>query len=88
MSRSAVEGFEIAFHASLCEPITIAGAPRTFAILNGTFTAVVTLGLQVPWLGLPLGCAAHLLAYALVKRDVYIFDALGRHIKHKTYLDA
>ena len=46
MAQSEVEGFEIAFHSSLSEPVTIAGVPRMIAVLNGTLTAVLALGLQ------------------------------------------
>ena len=34
MARSEVEGFEIAFHSSLSEPVTIAGVPRMIAVLG------------------------------------------------------
>ena len=60
MARSDVEGFEIAFHSSLSEPVTIAGVPRMIAVLNGTLAAVLALGLQVPLIGIPLGLAAAL----------------------------
>lgn len=82
------EGFRIAFHNSLSEPITIAGVPRTIAILNGTVAAIITLGLQVPWLGLPLGIGVHSLCYWLTKRDPYVFDTLKRHLRQRPYLDA
>ncbi len=88
MARSDVEGFEIAFHSSLSEPVTIAGVPRLIAVLNGTLTAVLALGLQVPLIGIPLGLAIHGACYWLNKRDPYFFDALGRHIRQKPYLDA
>ena len=88
MARSDVEGFEIAFHSSLSEPVTIAGVPRMIAVLNGTLTAVLALGLQVPLIGIPLGLAIHGACYWLNKRDPYFFDALGRHIRQKPYLDA
>ncbi|MCR5881198.1 hypothetical protein [Phenylobacterium sp. J367] len=55
MARSDVEGFEIAFHSSLSEPDTIAGVPRMIAVLNGTLTAVLALGLQVPLIGILVG---------------------------------
>lgn len=83
-----VEGLQIAFHNALSEPVTVAGAPRMVAVLNGTLAAVITLGLQVPWLGIPLGLAIHALAYGLTKRDPYFFDALGRHLRQPPYLDA
>ncbi|MEW5688165.1 MAG: VirB3 family type IV secretion system protein [Pseudomonadota bacterium] len=88
MARSGVEGFEIAFHSSLSEPVTIAGVPRTIAILNGTLTAVLALGLQVPLLGLPLGLGVHAVCFWLNKRDPYFFDVLRRHVRQKPYLDA
>jgi len=88
VTASAVDGFEIAFHSSLAEPVTIAGVPRMIAVLNGTLTAVLALGLQVPALGLPLGLTVHACCYWLNKRDPYFFDALKRHIRQKPYWDA
>jgi len=88
MAQSDVEGFEIGFHSSLSEPVTIAGVPRMMAVLNGTMTAVLALGLQVPWIGIPLGLAVHAAAFWLNKRDPYFFDALKRHIRQRPYWDA
>ena len=88
MAGGEVDGFEIGFHSSLAEPVTIAGVPRMMAVLNGTLTAVLALGLQVPLIGIPLGLAIHAAAYWLNKRDPYFFDALKRHIRQKPYLDA
>ena len=42
----AIEGFEVPLHRSLTEPILLAGAPRSIAIVNGTVAAA--LGLGVP----------------------------------------
>ncbi len=83
-----VEGFEIGLHSSLTEPVTIAGVPRMIAILNGTLTAVLALGLQAPLLGVPLGLALHAGCYALNKRDPYFFDCLKRHLRQRPYWDA
>jgi len=88
MGVSSVDGFEIAFHGSLSEPVTIAGVPRMIAVLNGTLTAVLALGLQVPAIGLPLGMGVHAACYWLNKRDPYFFGALKRHIRQKPYWDA
>ena len=85
---SLVDGFEIGFHSSLAEPVTIAGVPRMIAVLNGTLTAVLALGLQVPLIGVPLGLTIHAVCYWLNKRDPYFFDALGRPIRQRPYLDA
>ena len=46
---SSVPGFEVVLHRSLTEPILLAGAPRSFAILNGTLAAAIGLGLRL-WL--------------------------------------
>ncbi len=44
-----IEGFEVPLHRALTEPILLGGAPRPFAILNGTLSATFGLGLQM-WL--------------------------------------
>jgi type IV secretion system protein VirB3 len=88
MAGSRIEGFEIGFHSSLSEPVAIGGVPRMIAVLNGTVTATLALGLQVPMIGIPLGLAVHVCAYWLTKRDPYFFDVLGRHIRQKPYWDA
>lgn len=82
------EGFEIAFHGALSEPITIAGAPRMAAILIGTLTAILCLGLQTPWIGLPLGLTLHGTAVWMSRRDPYVFDLLRRHLRRPAFLDA
>jgi len=88
VAASQLDGFEIGFHSSLSEPITIAGVPRMIAVLNGTLTAVLALGLQVPAIGLPLGLAVHAACFWLNKRDPYFFESLARHIRQKPYWDA
>jgi type IV secretory pathway TrbD component len=88
MAGAGVPGFEIAFHSSLSEPVTIAGVPRTIAVLNGTLTATLAIGLQVPAIGIPIGLAIHTACYWLNKRDPYFFDALKRHMRQRPYWDA
>lgn len=88
MPGSRIEGFEIGLHSSLSEPVTIGGVPRMIAVLNGTVTATLALGLQVPMIGIPLGLAVHVCAFWLTKRDPYFFDVLARHIRQKPYWDA
>jgi type IV secretory pathway TrbD component len=88
MGPSSIDGFEIGFHSSLSEPVTIAGVPRMIAVLNGTLTAVLSLGLQVPVIGIPLGLGIHAACYWLNKRDPYFFEALKRHIRQRPYWDA
>jgi type IV secretory pathway TrbD component len=84
---AAPDGFEIDFHGALSDPITIAGAPRMTAILIATLTAVLTLGLQTPWIGLPLGLFLYGAALWMAKRDPHVFDILRRHLRQRAYLD-
>jgi len=82
-----IEGFEIDFHGALSEPVTLAGVPRMVAVLIGTLTAVLALGLQAPWIGLPLGAGLYGAALWMAKRDPYVFDVLRRHLRQPPHLD-
>ncbi len=84
---AAPEGFEIEFHGSLSEPVTLAGVPRMAAVLIGVLTAVLALGLQTPWIGLPLGAVLYGAALWMAKRDPHVFDILRRHLRQPAYLD-
>jgi type IV secretion system protein VirB3 len=88
MRPTTADGFAIAFHSSLSEPVTLAGVPRMIAVLNGALTAVLALGLQAPLIGVPLGMAIHAACFWLTKRDPYFFDALKRHLRQRPYWDA
>uniref|UniRef100_B0T9G7 Conjugal transfer protein n=1 Tax=Caulobacter sp. (strain K31) TaxID=366602 RepID=B0T9G7_CAUSK len=81
------DGFEIDLHGALSDPITIAGVPRMTAILIATLTAVLALGLQSPWIGLPLGFGLYVTAFWMAKRDPYVFDILRRHLRQPVYLE-
>lgn len=83
-----IDGFEVPFHNSLAEPITLMGVPRMYAILNFVFTAELCVGLGVWWLGIPSGLVIHTIGYALTKRDPYFFATLNRHLRQKPYWDA
>ncbi|WP_454718957.1 VirB3 family type IV secretion system protein [Caulobacter segnis] len=84
----SLAGFEIDLPGALAEPITIAGVPRVTAILIGTLTAVLALGLQAPWIGLPLGAALYGAALWATRRDPYVFDIVRRHLRQPAHLDA
>ena len=80
------EGFELVLHRSLTEPILIGGAPRAAAILIGTLSAVLALGLRL-WLpGLLLWIVGHSLAVWFAKRDPAFVEVTVRHTKHKDWL--
>ncbi len=82
-----IDGFQVALHRSLTEPILLGGAPRTVAITNGTLAAAVGLGLQM-WLpGLALWLAGHALAVWGARADPQFVAVLARHLKHRVLLD-
>jgi type IV secretion system protein VirB3 len=82
------DGFEVALHRSLTEPIFMAGAPRSVAIVNGTLATALGIGLQLWFLGLLAGVVGHTLAVWGAKSDPQFMDVFARHLKHKAFLDA
>jgi len=81
------DGFEVPLHRSLTEPILLGGAPRSVAIVNGTFAAAIGIGLQVWIVGVAMGLAGHLLAVWGAKLDPQFMDVFARHVKYRAYLD-
>jgi type IV secretion system protein VirB3 len=80
---SSVPGFEVVLHRSLTEPILLAGAPRSFAILNGTLAASIGLGLRLWIPGLIVWLAGHTLAVWVTRKDPAFLIVLSRHARHK-----
>jgi len=80
-----IEGYEVPLHIALTQPILMGGAPRTFAILNGTLALVIGMGLHLWWLGFPAGMALHTVAVLMSKRDPHWFDIFRRHLRQQTY---
>ena len=76
-----IPGFVIPVHRALTEPILLAGAPRSIAILNGTLAAAIGLGLQLWLIGLLIWIAGHLAAVWAAKRDPLFVDVVRRHIR-------
>ncbi len=83
-----IEGFELPLHVALTQPVLMGGAPRTFAILNGTFALAVGMGLHLWWLGFPAGAALHTAAVLMSKRDGFWFDVFRLHLRQPTHLDS
>jgi type IV secretion system protein VirB3 len=80
---SSIPGFEVVLHRSLTEPILLAGAPRSFAILNGTLAAAIGLGLRLWIAGLIVWLAGHTLAVWVTRKDPAFLTVLSRHARHK-----
>jgi type IV secretion system protein VirB3 len=83
MRSNVIPGYEVLMHRSLTEPVLIAGAPRSFAILNGTLSAAVGLGLRLWIAGLVLWLTGHAVAVWVTRKDPAFLTVLSRHARHK-----
>lgn len=81
-----IEGFEAPIHASLGQPILLAGAPRGLAIVNGTIAAAIGLGLQQWPAGIAIWAIGHSLAVFAARRDPDLAPVLLRHLRQKGHL--
>lgn len=76
-----VPGFTVPVHRALTEPILLAGAPRAFAILNGTLAGAIGLGLQLWAAGITIGVLGHALAVWAARRDPLFVEVGRRHLR-------
>jgi type IV secretion system protein VirB3 len=83
MRFDPIPGYEVPMHRSLTEPVLIAGAPRSFTILNGTLSAAVGLGLRLWIAGLVLWLVGHTIAVWVTRKDPAFLTVLSRHARHK-----
>ena len=81
--QAHIDGFEAPIHRSLAEPILLGGAPRAFAIVNGTVAAALGLGLQQWIAGLILWAVGHTLGVVAAKRDPDFAPVLARHLRQR-----
>lgn len=79
-------GFEAPVHRALTEPILIAGAPRTIAILNGTLAAAIGLGLRLWIVGFVLWAIAHAIAVWAARHDPAFVDVMRQHLRYPSHL--
>ncbi len=86
MSGQHLPGFEVPLHRSLTEPILLAGAPRSIAILNGTVAAALGLGLQMWLAGILVWSVGHSLSVFAARRDPAFAPVLIRHLRQKAWL--
>ena len=83
-----IPGFEVPVHRALTEPILLAGAPRAVAILNGTLSAAIGLGLRLWIAGLLLWLIGHMAAAWAAKRDPFFVEVVRRHVRYPAHLGA
>jgi type IV secretion system protein VirB3 len=82
-----IPGYAVPLYRSLTAPLLLAGAPRAMAILNGTLTAALGLGLHCLY-ALPLGVVVHLVAVLAAKHDPQYFEVLRAHLHRHPYYAA
>jgi type IV secretion system protein VirB3 len=81
-SEEPIAVFEAPVHRSLTEPILLAGAPRAVAIINGTVSAALGLGLRLWIAGLVLWAIGHTAAVWAAKRDPEFVEVVRRHVRY------
>ena len=86
IGHDMIPGFEAPVHRALTEPILLAGAPRTVAIVNGTLSAAIGLGLRLWIAGLMLWIVGHLAAVWAAKRDPLFVEVVRRHVRYPSHL--
>ncbi len=82
-----IPGFIAPVHRALTEPILLGGAPRSIAILNGTLSAALGLGLRLWLVGLVFFALGHLAAAWAARRDPLFADAMRRHLLIPAHMD-
>ena len=85
VSQEPVAGFEAPVHRALTESILLAGAPRAVAILNGTVSAAIGLGLRLWIAGLVLWALGHMAAVWAAKRDPLFVEVVRRHVRYPAH---
>lgn len=85
LSAEVVDGLVLPLRTSLTRPILMGGAPRAFAILNATLGAAIGLGLQQPFIGLPLWAACQGAAVWAAARDPWFIETWPRHLAKPVY---
>jgi len=88
VAHEPTPGFEAPVHRALTEPILLAGAPRAIAILNGTLSAAIGLGLRLWIAGLVLWIIGHTAAVWAAKRDPDFVEVVRRHVRIPVHLGA
>ena len=86
LTQEPITGFEAPVHRALTEPILLAGAPRAVAILNGTLSAAIGLGLRLWIAGLVLWAFGHMAAVWATKRDPLFVEVVRRHVRYPAHL--
>lgn len=82
------EGYRLPLRTSLTRPILMGGVPRTFTIANATLGAAIGIGLQQPFIGLPMWALLQAGAAWAATRDSWFLETWPRHLAKPQYLAA
>ncbi|MBL8772191.1 MAG: VirB3 family type IV secretion system protein [Phenylobacterium sp.] len=80
-AETDIPGFEAPVHRALTEPVLLAGAPRTFAIINGTLAAALGLGLRLWFAGVLLWLVGQAFGIWAAKKDPHFVEVVRRHVR-------
>lgn len=86
-SESLPPGYLAPVRRALTEPILLAGAPRSLAIVNGTLAAALGLGLRLWIPGAVLWAIGHGLAVWAARSDPDFVEVARRHLRLPAFLD-
>ena len=75
-----VPGYFAPVRQALTQPILMGGAPRPYAILNGTLGAVIAFA-GAPIAGVILGVVGHIVGVFLARRDPDVIEVLKRAMR-------
>ncbi len=81
-----IPGYLAPVRQALTQPILMGGAPRSYAILNGTFAAVIAFAGAPIW-GVALGIVGQAAGVFLARRDADAVEVLSRAMKIKGRLE-
>ena len=87
MADPVPDDFTAPVHRALVEPILLAGAPRAFAIVNGTLAAALGLGLRLWLAGVAVWIVGHALGVLAARRDPEFMEVARRHLRLPALLD-
>ncbi len=81
-----VPGYLAPLRQALTQPMLMGGAPRPYAILNGTLAAVIAFA-GAPLAGVGIGIVGHIVGVFLARRDPDAIDVLKRAMRIPSRFD-
>ena len=81
-----VPGYRAPLRQALTQPMLMGGAPRPYAILNGTLAAVIAFA-GAPLAGVGIGIVGHIVGVFLARRDPDAIDVLKRAMRIPSRFD-